>query len=99
MIDGKAQWFDSYGMKPDASDLILNDKTNFTTYLKKYSNKIDYNKIDYLSRMMNVIRCSDYGIGAINVISTIAILIARSEVSVNLHCTRRVQFDRHFPTT
>jgi|AntRauTorcE11897_2_1112592.scaffolds.fasta_scaffold04027_2 hypothetical protein len=49
--------------------------------------------------MMNVIRCSDYGIGAINVISTIAILIARSEVSVNLHCTRRVQFDRHFPTT
>ena len=30
-----------------------------------------------MSRMMNVIRCSDYGIGAINVISTIAILIAR----------------------
>ena len=50
-----------------------------------------------MSRMMNVIRCSDDGIGAINVISTIAILIARSEVSVNLHCTRRVQFDRHFP--
>ena len=47
VIDCKAQWFDSYGMKPDESDLILNDKTNFTTYLKKYSNKIDYNKIDY----------------------------------------------------
>ena len=47
VIDGKAQWFDSYGMKPDASDLILNDKTNFTTYLKRYSDKIDYNKIDY----------------------------------------------------
>ena len=47
VIDGKALWFDSYGMKPDASDLILNDKTNFTQYLKKYSNTIDYNKIDY----------------------------------------------------
>ena len=47
VINGKAQWFDSYWMKPDASDLILNDKTNFTTYLKRYSDKIDHNKIDY----------------------------------------------------
>lgn len=47
--DGKAYWFDSYGMKPDADDLILSDDTNYTAYLKKYSHDIIYNHIDLQS--------------------------------------------------
>ena len=56
VINGKAQWFDSYWMKPDASDLTLNDKTNFTTSLKRYSDKIDYNKIDCHTDSSNLSR-------------------------------------------
>lgn len=42
----KAYWFDSYGIKPDGDDLILNDKTKYLPYLTKYSNDIIYNHID-----------------------------------------------------
>jgi hypothetical protein len=42
----KAYWFDSYGMKPDGDDLILDDKTRYMPYLLKYSDDIIYNHID-----------------------------------------------------
>lgn len=43
---GKCYWFDSYGLKPDASDKLLSDKTDFKGYLNKYSSEILYNHID-----------------------------------------------------
>lgn len=32
-------WFDSYGLKPDADDLVLHDKTRFRSYLRSHGVK------------------------------------------------------------
>lgn len=42
-------WFDSYGMKPDADDIVLDDTTHFSKFLKKHSGgkEIKYNKRDF----------------------------------------------------
>ena len=41
---GEAQYFDSFGLPPDAGDLILRESTNFTKYLLDRSKKLIYNR-------------------------------------------------------
>lgn len=40
-------WFDSYGQKPDAEDVILGKKTLFKNFLDKWQSGWTYNKFDF----------------------------------------------------
>jgi len=42
-----AEWFDSYGKRPDSDDQILKDTTNFNKWLKNYSDMQQYNEFDF----------------------------------------------------
>lgn len=61
---GEALYFDSFGMKPDAEDNILHDRTRFGEWLRRHAGRIRrdpfvrHNKVDLQSLASNA--CGDW---------------------------------------
>jgi hypothetical protein len=54
-FDRPAEWFDSFGKRPDGDDRVLHRSTKFLEYLEKHSqsnsgNKVWWNRTDYQSK-------------------------------------------------